>query len=84
MITNASIVSAIERHCREHNVAETTFGKRAVNDGKLLSRLRSGKSISIDTYNRIMAAIAEAETDLSRSQREGRAALKAEHGQVTP
>lgn len=38
-------------------MAVTTFGKKVVNDGKLLSRLREGKSISIDTYNRILAEV---------------------------
>ena len=57
MITHQSIIESIERHCATRGVAETTFGKKVVNDGKLLSRLRGGKSISIDTYNRIMAEI---------------------------
>jgi hypothetical protein len=57
MITNQSIIDSVERFCREQAIAETTFGKRAVNDGKLLARLRDGKSISIDTYNRIMKVI---------------------------
>lgn len=61
MITLESIIDAIERHCAATGMAETTFGKKAVNDGKLLSRLRGGKSINIDTYNRILAVI-EAET----------------------
>lgn len=57
MITNQSIIESIERHCRATGMAETTFGKKVVNDGKLLSRLRDGKSISIDTYNRIVTEI---------------------------
>jgi len=57
MITNQSIIESIERHCRATGMAETTFGKKVVNDGKLLSRLRDGRSISIDTYNRILAEI---------------------------
>ena len=57
MITHQSIIESIERYCRATGMAESTFGKRVVNDGKLLSRLRSGKSISIDTYNRIQAEI---------------------------
>jgi len=61
MITLESIIAAIERHCATTGMAETTFGRKAVNDGKLLSRLRDGKSINIDTYNRIFAVI-EAET----------------------
>ena len=30
-------------------MAESTFGRRAVNDGKLVHRLREGKRITIDT-----------------------------------
>lgn len=57
MITTQSIIESIERHCLQKGIAETTFGRKVVNDGKLLSRLRSGKSISIDTYNRIVSEI---------------------------
>jgi len=57
MITPESIIAAIEQHCAVTGMAETTFGRKAVNDGKLLSRLRDGKSINIDTYNRIFAVI---------------------------
>lgn len=63
MITNQSIIESIERHCQATGVAETTFGKKVVNDGKLLSRLRDGKSISIDTYNRIISEIDAARTE---------------------
>lgn len=59
MITNASIIQSIEKHCQSIGMAETTFGKKVVNDGKLLSRLRDGKSISIETYNRILAEISQ-------------------------
>ncbi|OLP56647.1 hypothetical protein BJF92_11185 [Rhizobium rhizosphaerae] len=57
MITVQSIIDSIEAHCHARGIAETTFGKRAVNDGKLLARLRAGKSISIDTYNRIQEVL---------------------------
>lgn len=39
-------------------MAESTFGRRAVNDGKLVARLREGKRITIDTLDRIQAFIA--------------------------
>jgi hypothetical protein len=61
MITNQSIIDMIESYCATHAMAETTFGKKAVNDGKLLSRLREGKSISIDTYNRIVGLVSKVE-----------------------
>jgi len=63
MITHQSIIDSIERHCQTHRIAESTFGKRVVNDGKLLSRLRSGKSISIETYNRIVVEIESHQTE---------------------
>lgn len=59
MITNQSIIESIEKHCEATGMAVSTFGRKAVNDGKLISRLRDGKPISIDTYNRINAFIAE-------------------------
>ncbi|SEP04574.1 hypothetical protein SAMN05444123_107153 [Rhodopseudomonas pseudopalustris] len=39
-------------------MAETTFGRRAVNDGKLVQRLREGKRITVDTLERIEAFVA--------------------------
>ncbi len=34
-------------------MAESTFGRRAVNDGKLVQRLREGGRITLDTLERI-------------------------------
>lgn len=59
MITNQSIIESIEKHCEAAGMAVSTFGRKAVNDGKLIARLRDGKPISIDTYNRINAFIAD-------------------------
>ena len=60
MITNQSIIDSIEKHCAAQGMAVSTFGRKAVNDGKLIARLRDGKPISIDTYNRINSFIADA------------------------
>jgi len=62
MITNQSIIDIIETHCGKTGMAVSTFGRKAVNDGKLITRLKDGKPISIDTYNRILAFIEEGET----------------------
>lgn len=56
-MTTSELVSRIEKHCRDTGVAETTFGRLAVNDGKLVARLRAGKSITLETLGRIEAAI---------------------------
>jgi len=40
-------------YCRQAGLAESTFGRRAVNDGKLTARLRNGGRITTDTLDRI-------------------------------
>ncbi len=55
---NDQILSQITEFCRRADMAESTFGRRAVNDGKLVHRLREGKRITIDTLDRIQAYIA--------------------------
>src|SRR3954469_7152792 len=55
---NEEILSQISEFCRQADMAESTFGRRAVNDGKLVHRLREGKRITIDTLDRIQAYIA--------------------------
>jgi hypothetical protein len=55
---NDQILSQITDFCRQSDMAETTFGRRSVNDGKLVHRLREGKRITIDTLDRIQAYIA--------------------------
>src|ERR1700751_6187613 len=55
---NDEILSQIAEFCRHADMAESTFGRRAVNDGKLVDSLREGKRITIDTLDRIQAYIA--------------------------
>ncbi len=57
MTAAASLIRKIERYCREHGLAETTFGRRVVNDGKLMGRLRQGRSITLATLRRIDEAM---------------------------
>src|SRR4029078_5923708 len=55
---NDQILALITEFCRRSDMAESIFGRRAVNDGKLVQRLREGKRITIDTLDRIQAYIA--------------------------
>src|SRR6201993_4554740 len=55
---NDAILAQISDFCRQADMAESTFGRRAVNDGKLVHRLREGKRITIDTLERIQGYIA--------------------------
>ena len=48
-MTLADTLRRIETYCEQQYVEETTFGRKAVNDGKLVARLRSGKTITVDT-----------------------------------
>src|SRR4249920_2724078 len=56
---NEQILQEISEFCRARGLAESTFGRRAVNDGKLASRLRNGGRITTDTLDRIRAFMAE-------------------------
>src|SRR3982074_101432 len=49
----------ISDYCRPTGFAQSPFGRRAVNDGKLASRLRNGGRITTDTLDRIRAFMAE-------------------------
>jgi DNA-binding Xre family transcriptional regulator len=57
MSTADAIVSRIEKYCAKHGVAPSTFGRLAVNDGKLVTRLKQGKSITLDTLQKIEQAL---------------------------
>src|SRR6187431_1354012 len=50
---NDAILQEISDFCRQSGLAESTFGRRAVNDGKLASRLRHGGRITTETLDRI-------------------------------
>lgn len=52
------LLQEISEYCRETGLAESTFGRRAVNDGKLAARLRNGGRITTETLDRIRAFMA--------------------------
>jgi len=58
---NEVILQEIAEFCRQRGLAESTFGRRAVNDGKLASRLRNGGRITTDTLERIRSFMARGE-----------------------
>jgi hypothetical protein len=47
------ILEEVSSFCREAHLAESTFGRLAVNDGKLIARLRSGGRVTTDTLDRL-------------------------------
>ncbi len=52
------ILNEISDFCRLAGLAESTFGRLCVNDGKLVSRLRDGGSVTLDTLARLRAFMA--------------------------
>ena len=53
-----ALLRDIAEYCRNARMAESTFGRLAVNDGKLVSRLRLGGRITTDTADRVRDFIA--------------------------
>jgi len=54
-MTAQELLVQISDYCRQTGLAESTFGRRAVNDGKLANRLRNGGRITTETVERIQA-----------------------------
>ena len=48
-----ALLLEIEAYCRWRGIAESTFGRRAVNDGKFVGRLRAGKRVTTVTLERV-------------------------------
>jgi SAM-dependent methyltransferase len=56
-MTADGLLQEIAAYCRRTGMAETTFGRRAVNDGKFASRLRCGGRVTLDTLERVRSFI---------------------------
>jgi len=52
------LLDSIAAFCRNAGMAESTFGRRAVNDGKFVSRLRDGARITPETLERVASFMA--------------------------
>jgi hypothetical protein len=57
--TADQILEEIRAFCRATQTAESTFGRLAVNDGKLVSRLRDGARITTGTLDKVRAYLAQ-------------------------
>ena len=58
-MTAEQLLSEIADYCRRVGMAESTFGRRAVNDGKLVSRLRIGGRVTMETVGRVRNFMSE-------------------------
>jgi hypothetical protein len=54
----SDLLDSIAAFCRQAKIAESTFGRLAVNDGKFVSRLRNGSRVTPETWQRVTRFIA--------------------------
>jgi SAM-dependent methyltransferase len=52
-VANDPLLKEISAFCRSADMAESTFGRRAVNDGKFVARLRFGGRVTTSTVERV-------------------------------
>ena len=60
------LLGDIRTFCREHGMAETTFGRCAVNDGKFVGRVRDGARIRPATLKKVQAYMASSATQADK------------------
>jgi hypothetical protein len=77
------LLQEISEYCRHTGLAESTFGRRAVNDGKLASRLRHGGRITTETLDRIRNFMASNRSAAARPAVIARAGAPAHQPQPT-
>jgi hypothetical protein len=61
------LLTEISTFCRQHGLAESTFGRLAVNDGKFVSRLRDGGRVRTHTLSRVKAFLASPPSSVDRT-----------------
>ena len=54
-----TLLREIAAFCRETRMAESTFGRRSVNDGKFVGRLKHGGDVTISTVEKVRSFISE-------------------------
>src|SRR5213080_4751751 len=53
MEARGTLLGSISSFCQQTGMAESTFGRRAVNDGKFVARLRDGARVTPETLQRV-------------------------------
>ena len=67
---SVGLLDSISEFCRRANMAESTFGRRVVNDGKFVARLRDGARITPETLERVSDFLTTQGVDVPASPRE--------------
>lgn len=66
MSQQTELLSEIEAFIVRRDIAETTFGRFAVNDGKFVARLRSGGNLTVATIDKVREYIRGEDAALKR------------------
>ena len=53
LMSKDQLLTAVIEFCKEYKMAESTFGRKAVNDGKFVSRLRTGARVTPETFEKV-------------------------------
>lgn len=69
MTLQEDLLAEIMRALPGMRIAETTFGRLAVNDGKLVRRLRAGDNVTVSTIERVRAFLEAQEYRAAASPR---------------
>ena len=59
------LLKEIESFCNQSKMAKSTFGRMAVNDGKLCSRLSKGNDVTLKTRTKVRDFINKYQNNLS-------------------
>ena len=82
-MSNADLLREISDFCRQQGLAESTFGRLVVNDGKFVNRLREGGAVTSQTLERVRNYISKG-TPKTRNGRPGMRQVKAAAAAKTP
>lgn len=65
------LLSEIDAFLRDAGMADSTFGRKAVNDGKLMTRLRAGSSVTLEKASQIRRFLAKPSAPAPEQRRAG-------------
>ena len=57
-VHHMTLLTEIEAFCHRNGMAETTFGRRVVNDNSFVRDLRNGRDVKLSTVQRVQAWMA--------------------------
>lgn len=69
MSTISALLKEIREFCKELGITESTFGRRAMSDGKFVERIRAGGGLTVANLDRLRAYMTEERAAARRAPR---------------